>query len=392
MLQMTEHQIDIAAIRYVSKKVKLFIDAPRHQFSDSVGFSDFDDLLAEGEKCGVRFVNAFFCPAGEKGPVQPQEGLKLTSTGTFKKASWQIQAPWSREGAEFKFGNLPLRIIRGLALESRLVPVRMQEPGRAPRLVLYWGMFPGESSSSKHKTQVAFQELKWRRNAPATVYVPRVDMEQGWSNDDLSAQIAWWASSGGIAASDTDRFIKRYANRIWPPGEDKTEHGPSCLFDGSFKAPLSPLAIKAHVSYCRRLSLARRDPSVETTYPAKVNDMAYRLNTIYHLDIGERMLYRDAEAGNIPCEIIEGIRGREIFFHEDQEPQIEAYYQERRQRKAIIAGWKKARGITDNAAREWVRTRLQLGETLDDLEKIVRDKLKAGGCYLETRSIHPRQY
>ncbi|MCG2796628.1 MAG: hypothetical protein L6427_12365 [Actinomycetia bacterium] len=196
-----------------------------------------------------------------------------------------------------------------------------------------------------------------------TVYIPKKGKEPGWTLKDLEAQICWWILWSGLGGPGVEKFLTRYANRIWK------DQGPAHLFDGSFKAPLSPLALKAHISYYRRLSVISGEPASPLSYPAKIRDMSY------HLGVGERMLYRHAEAGLIPCEVYQGQRGRQFFFLEEHEPRLVEFYRERVQRKAIIAGWKKARGVSDAAAREWVRWHLRRGDTLDQMEAEIRGML-----------------
>lgn len=197
-----------------------------------------------------------------------------------------------------------------------------------------------------------------------TVFLPDRGAEAGWTREELKAQVCWWTIREGIGAADVSQFLTRYADRIW------RDHGAAHLFDGSFKAPLSPLALKAHISFYRRLSVVTDAPASRLSYPARVRDMAY------HLGVGERMLYRHAARGLIPSEISRGRRGREFLFLKAQEPRLVEFYREREQRKAILAGWKRARGVSDSAAREWVRWRLRRGDTLDQLEAEIKGLLK----------------
>jgi len=284
---MTKQQVSLEAIKYVSRSAIDLIEAAREGTAP--------DLLKRKPPRGVRFIEAWYCPEGPRGPIKPQKGTKLTASGEVQDAYWRMQFPKPREGAEFQFGDFVLHVVRGRKLDSRVVPVRVQEPGKPPRLALYVGWSPNDSQSIRAKTRAEKKELEWSRyDALMTCYIPRAGEEEGWSPEDLDAQIAWWAAKKKIASPETDAFLERYANSVWPG------HGASVLFDenqGSFKAPLSPLAAKAYISVMRRLPDRPDEPSSEITFPAKPEDM---VRVLEEFGIGVRMIYRDAEAGKIP--------------------------------------------------------------------------------------------
>jgi hypothetical protein len=340
---MQSQQVTLRSIEYVSENATSLTDAAVNGEAISIPSAPPD----------VRFVRSWYCPPGEKGPATKQEGVELLPSGEVKKAFWRYQAPMSREGAEFSMRGVKVIVSRGRALDNRLTPVVVQESGKPPRLVLYAGAVPGESKRKQSKAEASSAE--WKKWA-WSCYIPRRENMQGWTTNDLKAQLCWWASKWGKADKKAEGFITRHANGVWP-GE-----GPGQLFDGYFKAPLSPLAIKAYIRHKRLLSNARTTPSTDLVFPAKILDVSH------HLGIPLRTMYYDASKGKIPCEVVEGPKGHEYFILEKHIPGVKNYYYERDRRRAILAGWKKARGCGDTGAREWMRSRLLRGQTLDELE------------------------
>lgn len=407
---MTNNQIDKPAIKYVLQNAIPLIEAARH------------GKLKGGvpkPPGGVRFVESWYCPAGRKGPVEQQKGARLTASGKVEPAYWRFQTPKSREGAKFTFGNYGLMVIRGRMVDNIVTPMVSQSPGSEPRLVLHVGPVPGKTSG-RSRTGTELHEHGWRLAAPSTVYIPRRGDEEGWKTRDFEAHLSWWLMKAGIAGPDVEASFKRYVNGLWKdplsPGV-----GLGCAFDGNFKAPLSPLSLKAYVTFQRKLSFVHQEPRLanrpgvapgdvnETQaealerlgelepgeledskykrdvihglcdsnqavqvpeYPAKVRDMAY------YLGIGERMLYRHADQGLVPCEIIEGKRGREFFFLENHEQELTEFYCRREQRKRTLDAWQLARGVGEKAAREWLSWNIKKGVTLDELERRAGEELK----------------